>query len=172
MKKFLCIIPIILLLLCSCGNIPDDWNTVLIEDLGEIKIPGGWVVSKITSDTGNQMFFADKSIDENCNIYAIGMYYINSAEYESSPAVFKSEYTGEVRLDLSEDSTNVELYSNSATIETNLCYVNGEEQQLRCVSLKNLDEDSNPTDYIIIFLDKTVDDATVKAIAQSYLHDD
>lgn len=162
MKKLLYTIPIILLILSSCTHITKEWNNISINNLGELKIPNTWIASEID----DKIIIADKKVsDDNMDVYAIGMYF-NDNDRDSS--VFRIESIGEIHLDGRKSSKNVNLYSNSAILETNYCYVNGEKKWLNCIFLSDIDKNGKSIDYIIIFLKESIDDNTIKTIAQSY----
>ena len=166
MRKLLYIILVILLLPSSCSRIPKEWNNLSINNLGDLKIPNTWIVSEID----DKIIIADKNAsDDDMDVYAIGMYF---DDYDRDSSVFRNESIGEIYIDGSKSSKNVNSYSNSAIFETNYCYVNGEGEWLDCICLYNIDENNKSIDYIIIFLKESIGDKTVKTIAQSYSHYD
>ena len=160
MKKFICVLCIILIL-CSCSNITENWNKVSITQFGDIKFPKDWIVSEIN----NSLVFADKDINENySNVYAIGMVF-NDNDRDS--CVFEEDSIGTIYVSDNESSKDVKLYSNSAIYSKCYCFVNDDLKWLNTIHLSDIKE-GKFIDYIIIFLDESVEEDLIKTIAQTY----
>ena len=163
MKKFICVLCIILIL-CGCSNITENWNKVSITQFGDIKFPNEWIVS----ETNNSLVFADKDINDNYSkVYAIGMVF-NDNDCDS--CVFEEDSIGTIYVNDIESSKDVKLYSNSAIYSKDYCFVNGDLKWLSTISLSNVNDKGKFIDYIIIFLDESVEEDLIKTIAKTYSH--
>lgn len=146
----------------SCNSIPKDWNDISIEDVGDIKIPDSWVVSEID----DSIIIADKSIGEvGCDVYAMGIYFNDN---DWSTCVFESDLVGKVYAYDGDGAKDVSAFSNSAMYAKKCFSVNGQRKWLDIVQLYNENDEGKSIDYIIVFLEESIDVNMIKTIAESY----
>lgn len=161
-RRIICLISIALalLLLSSCG-VPDSWQTVELEGVGNFRVPETWKISIIDGF----MFISSEENGESKNVLVQYTYY----EWEHGK--------GFTKFDTNKYFEDIEVYefisgtafSNETTVERcRFQYKDGPTAEMFLVSFENFHRSGIDKTAEFLCLDDSISESILEKIANSF----